>query len=146
MPQTYKNVPKGELNSKIPKWSATMMVPHDKYVKRKVHIKNLINNCLLSGIIFHLSCFTVSYSITENNADFHKFEVKFYKKSSHKTVIFISHRLSTTRDADRIYMMEKGSIIEEGIHEETSYNERQVFDDMESTGRAVSSIISSILG
>ncbi|SFR80811.1 ABC transporter ATP-binding protein [Anaeromicropila populeti] len=33
-------------------------------------------------------------------------------------VIFISHRLSTTRDADRIYMFENGEIIEEGTHDE----------------------------
>lgn len=35
-----------------------------------------------------------------------------------KTVIFISHRLSTTRMADKIYMMENGHIIEEGSHDE----------------------------
>jgi len=35
-----------------------------------------------------------------------------------KSVVFISHRLSTTRHADRIYMMEKGRVIEEGNHEE----------------------------
>lgn len=39
-------------------------------------------------------------------------------KASDATVIFISHRLSTTRDADRIYMFEHGEIIEEGTHEE----------------------------
>ncbi len=33
-----------------------------------------------------------------------------------KTVFYISHRLSTTRDADRIIMLEKGRIIEEGTH------------------------------
>ncbi len=35
-----------------------------------------------------------------------------------KTVIFISHRLSTTRIADRIIMLEKGKIVEQGSHEE----------------------------
>lgn len=34
------------------------------------------------------------------------------------TVIFISHRLSTTRDADRIYLFENGEIIEQGTHDE----------------------------
>lgn len=34
-----------------------------------------------------------------------------------KTVFYISHRLSTTRDADRILMLEKGRIVEEGTHE-----------------------------
>ena len=35
-----------------------------------------------------------------------------------KTVIFISHRLSSTVMADKIYMLEEGRIIEEGSHEE----------------------------
>ncbi len=38
--------------------------------------------------------------------------------AANKTVIFISHRLSTTVNADRIYVMEKGRIIESGSHEE----------------------------
>ncbi len=35
-----------------------------------------------------------------------------------RTVIFISHRLSTTRHADRIFMLENGRIIESGSHDE----------------------------
>ncbi len=35
-----------------------------------------------------------------------------------KTVFYISHRLSTTRDADRIIMLEEGHIIEEGTHKQ----------------------------
>lgn len=37
---------------------------------------------------------------------------------SNKTVIIISHRLSTTRMMDRIFMMEQGEIIENGTHQE----------------------------
>ena len=35
-----------------------------------------------------------------------------------KTVIFISHRLSTTRLADHIIMLENGRIVESGGHDE----------------------------
>ena len=35
-----------------------------------------------------------------------------------KTVVFISHRLSTTRIADKIYMFDTGKLIEEGSHDE----------------------------
>jgi len=35
-----------------------------------------------------------------------------------KTVLFISHRLSTTRDADVIYVMEQGRVMEMGNHAE----------------------------
>ena len=38
--------------------------------------------------------------------------------AQHKTVVFISHRLSTTVNADRIYVMENGRIIESGSHAE----------------------------
>lgn len=38
-------------------------------------------------------------------------------EATDKTVVFISHRLSTTRHADRILMMENGKIIESGSHD-----------------------------
>ena len=43
---------------------------------------------------------------------------KMMDAAHQKTVIFISHRLSTTRNADKIFMLEKGRIIEEGTHDE----------------------------
>ena len=35
-----------------------------------------------------------------------------------RTVFIIAHRLSTVRPAHRIYVVEKGEIVEEGSHEE----------------------------
>lgn len=40
------------------------------------------------------------------------------KSTTDKTVVFISHRLSTTRIADKIYMFANGCLIEEGSHTE----------------------------
>ncbi|MDE7234596.1 MAG: ABC transporter ATP-binding protein/permease, partial [Ruminiclostridium sp.] len=49
-------------------------------------------------------------------------EYKMYQNmlsaAENETVIFISHRLSATRDADRIYMFENGTVIEQGSHAE----------------------------
>lgn len=48
----------------------------------------------------------------------YQFNQSMYNAAYDKSVIFISHRLSTTRRADKIYMIENGSIIEEGSHED----------------------------
>lgn len=49
-------------------------------------------------------------------------EYNMYKNmldaTENETVIFISHRLSATRDADRIYLFENGAVIEQGSHAE----------------------------
>lgn len=51
------------------------------------------------------------------------------KAAENCTVIFISHRLSTTRTADRIIMLENGRICEEGTHDEL-LNKRGKYAEM----------------
>ena len=48
----------------------------------------------------------------------HKMFENMMRAAEGKSVIFISHRLSSAVDADRIYLMEHGRIIEEGTHTE----------------------------
>ncbi len=48
----------------------------------------------------------------------YKLNQAMLEAAKNKTVIFISHRLSTTVNADKIYVMENGTIIESGTHSE----------------------------
>jgi ATP-binding cassette, subfamily B, bacterial len=40
-----------------------------------------------------------------------------------KTVVVVAHRLSTVKNADKIIVLEKGKIIEEGTHQELTYQQ-----------------------
>lgn len=48
----------------------------------------------------------------------YKLNKNMMESAKDASIIFISHRLSTTRDADCIYMFEQGEIIEQGTHEQ----------------------------
>lgn len=53
----------------------------------------------------------------------------FEKLIQNKTVIIIAHRLSTIRSANRILVMEKGSLVEEGTHDKL-IKEKGKYHDM----------------
>ena len=61
-------------------------------------------------------------------------EAKMYQNmlsmGKNKSLIFISHRLSATRNCDRIYLFEKGRIIEQGNHEEMTKIENGKYREM----------------
>ena len=40
-----------------------------------------------------------------------------------KTVITIAHRLSTVKNADTIYVLESGTIVQRGTHKELEFEE-----------------------
>lgn len=51
-----------------------------------------------------------------------------YELSKDKTVLVISHRLANVRDAKNIYVMNKGSLVESGTHEELYAKEGHYYD------------------
>ncbi|WP_039972045.1 ATP-binding cassette domain-containing protein [Brevibacillus agri] len=51
----------------------------------------------------------------------------FEKIAKNKTTIFITHRMSTARLADRIFVMKNGRIIEEGSHDELMLLEKEYY-------------------
>lgn len=56
-------------------------------------------------------------SALDISAEFHLFQ-KFHELMAGRTAILISHRFSTVRMADHIYVLEQGRIIENGTHEQ----------------------------
>ena len=56
-------------------------------------------------------------SAMDPKAEYEVFQ-KFHQLTQGRTAILISHRLSTVRMADRIYVLEGGQIVESGAHDE----------------------------
>jgi ATP-binding cassette subfamily B protein len=50
-------------------------------------------------------------------AEYEVFE-RFHKISAGRTIILVSHRFSTVRMVDRIFVLDEGQIVEEGTHDE----------------------------
>ena len=56
-------------------------------------------------------------SALDADAEYQVFK-NFNQLAKGRTAILISHRLSTVRTADRIYVLERGRIVESGTHNE----------------------------
>ena len=56
--------------------------------------------------------------------------LNFFIEDSEKTVIAIAHRLSTLKHMDRIIVLDKGTIIEEGTHEQLLHKENSLYKEL----------------
>ena len=66
---------------------------------------------------FELIIMDEPYSALDPIAEY-ELNQSILQNANGRTVIFISHRLSTTRMADKIYMFDGGQIVESGSHDE----------------------------
>lgn len=51
-------------------------------------------------------------------------------KANHKTVIVIAHRLSTLHHADKIIVLDKGLVVEQGTHNELLFNVKSAYANL----------------
>ena len=94
--------------------------------KEKLSAGQLVKNCLFAvGELFRNSPLyeTLFVILDEPSSALdpiseYNFNKNMAEAAKDRTVIFISHRLSTTRLADRIIVLEDGAVREEGSHEE----------------------------
>ena len=50
------------------------------------------------------------------------------KLRNNKTLIVISHRLANVKNADKIYLLDKGNLVEEGNHKELMDKKNKYFN------------------
>ena len=108
-----------ELMSALPDGIDTMMTT--EFDKKGVNLSGGERQKLAVGRVFYKNANLIILDEPSSALDpiaEYQLNHEMLKMAEHRTVIFISHRLSTTRLADRIILMENGSIKEQGTHEE----------------------------
>ena len=69
---------------------------------------------------------TVAYPFTHTRLFIYWYS-RIRKSCTNSTVFFITHRLSTVRNADLIVMIDQGSIVETGTHQELMDKKERYF-------------------
>lgn len=82
--------------------------------QRLSYTKRSSKHAVVSLFIFHLFYFDTSTFRVERK----------------RTTLIITHRLSTAQCADRILVMQRGAIVEQGTHEEMMASSKGIYRDM----------------
>ncbi|MCP4365043.1 MAG: hypothetical protein GY800_07050 [Planctomycetes bacterium] len=67
--------------------------------------------------MYHLLILDEPTSALDAKAEFELFR-RYHELTKGKTAVLISHRLSTVRMVDTVYVLENGKIVEQGHHDE----------------------------
>lgn len=101
--------------------------------------------CLARALLHNAEIYI--FDEANSNVDIESEEIilsLIHELAKEKTVIYISHRLPSVRQADKIYVMSKGEVIQEGKHEDlyllegqyrTMYREQEELECFQKGGR-----------
>jgi ATP-binding cassette subfamily B protein len=131
----YIGRPSKPLDKKLVIKSARNAQAHDSIMKLKHKYKNLMSDSYKDGITLSkgqkqkiaiarffyrdapFAIFDEPTSAIDTDSEFKIFN-RIYNFFNNKTVVIISHRFSTVRKADKIFVIKEGKIVEQGNHKE----------------------------
>ncbi len=116
--ESAKNADAHEFIQKYPKKYQTFM--NERYEDGIQPSKGQKQKIAISRFFYRdapLAIFDEPTSAIDAESEYRIFN-RIYEFFDNKTVIIISHRFSTVRNADRIIMLDEGNIVEEGTHEQ----------------------------
>ncbi|MBQ9436730.1 MAG: ABC transporter ATP-binding protein [Lachnospiraceae bacterium] len=105
----------GDIIDRLPQGIHTVLGSEGTYLSGGEEQRIAIARAILKRAPVVILDEATAFADPENEALVQKAFGELMKRS---TVIMIAHRLSTIRNADRIYVLDKGSVKEEGTHDE----------------------------
>ncbi|MDR1126572.1 MAG: ABC transporter ATP-binding protein/permease [Treponema sp.] len=103
-----------EFIEKLPKGYDTIIGAENTHLSGGEKQRIVIARAILKDAPILVFDEATSFADPENE---HKIQLAFEKLMKDKTVIIIAHRLSTVRGANKILVIEKGKVVEEGGHD-----------------------------
>ena len=105
----------GDIISRLPNGMDTVLGSEGTYLSGGEQQRIAIARAILKKAPIVILDEATAFADPENEVLVQK---AFKELTKHSTVIMIAHRLSTIKGADRIYVLNHGSVEEEGSHEE----------------------------
>ncbi|MBQ7564543.1 MAG: ABC transporter ATP-binding protein [Lachnospiraceae bacterium] len=105
----------GDIIERLPQGTESVLGSEGTYLSGGEQQRIAIARAILKKAPVVILDEATAFADPENEALVQK---AFLELTKHSTVIMIAHRLSTIKGADRIYVLDHGSVKEEGTHEE----------------------------